>query len=156
MNAVSLLRTKRTFPRFLNSEEIKLTLKHCPSDLYNVVYTLLKTGLRSSELCELKTQKVDLLRKELKILKKSISERIIPFDDNLRDLLYREIQKHPNFPYVFINQEKRKINPHRLLRRMKLVYKNAGLYYKQLNVHILKHTFIADLVMSDVVLVTVQ
>jgi len=155
VNEVPFFKVSQKRPRFLTKEQIRKLLNSADS-LYPILYTFLKTGLRKSELVNLKWENVDFERKRILIESnkewqtKTGNTREIPVEDDLLSLLKKLPRKSE---YVFINTRNRKYQ-HHLTERVKRLGRRLGL--ENLTLHMLRHTFISHLVMSGVDLVTVK
>ncbi len=103
-------------PVFLNDEEIKNLLNvnlNTPYDYRNkaMLELLFSTGIRISELINLRIQDVDLINDVIKVLGKGSKERIIPIDNIAKEHLvnymnnyrYTLLKKNTNIDYLFIN-----------------------------------------------------
>jgi len=155
LNEVPFFRAPEKRPPFLTKNEIRKLLASADS-LYPILYTFLKTGLRKSELINLKWENIDFERKCILIESnkewqtKTGNTREIPIGDDLLSLLKKLTRKSE---YVFVNTNGRKYQ-HHLTERVKRLGKRIGL--PDLTLHTLRHTFISHLVMSGVDLVTVK
>ncbi len=134
-------------PKFLQKEEIEKLLDNS-NGLYPVLYTFLKTGLRKSELINLKWKDIDFKRKYITVESKEDwrtktgNTREIPITDDLVEIL----NKLPRTSgYVFLNSNSRKYGFH-LTKRVKRLAKSIGI--SDMIVHTLRHTFISHLVMN--------
>jgi len=155
VNKVPFYREPEKKPRFLSQKEINRLLANS-NDLFPILYTFLKTGLRKSELVNLRWEDIDFERLCIKVESnenwstKTGNSREIPIDKNLLSVL----KKLPRTSeYVFVNTNGRKYQ-HHLTERVKRLGKRIGL--PNLTLHTLRHTFISHLVMSGVDLVTVK
>ena len=155
VSKVSFYREIEKKPRFLQKEEIEELLDNS-NGLYPVLYTFLKTGLRKSELINLRWEDIDYRRKYLTVESKEDwrtktgNTREIPITDDLMEIL----NKLPRTSdYVFLNSNGRKYGFH-LTERVKRLAKNIGI--SDMTVHALRHTFISHLVMSGVDLVSIK
>lgn len=142
-------------PRFLKEEEIENLLSNS-NGLYPVLYTFLKTGLRKSELVNLRWEDIDFRRKCMRIESnedwrtKTGNTREIPIADDL----VRILNKLPKTSdYVFLNSNGNKYGFH-LTERVKRLAKSIGI--SNMTVHALRHTFISHLVMNGVDLVSIK
>jgi len=142
-------------PTYLRREEIDCLLDNCDG-LHPILYTFLKTGLRKSELINLRWEDVEFDRKYIRVESKEDwqtktgNSREVPIDEDLLDML-TELPKESD--YVFLNTNGRKYGYH-LTERVKRLGRRIGI--ENLTVHALRHTFISHLVMSGVDLVTVK
>ncbi|MCD4745235.1 MAG: tyrosine recombinase XerC [Bacteroidales bacterium] len=105
------------------------------------------TGMRLSELVNLLHSDIDIYNSTIKVLGKRNKERIIPFGNNLKDLLSQYInikqklfRKKEESKYFFTTEKGRKIYN-------KLVYRIVNLYLGKVTTldkkspHVLRHTF---------------
>ncbi len=100
------------------------------------------TGIRLSELVNLKQSDIDLYSCQLKVLGKRNKERIIPFSNNLKQLIQRYLSSKPdeNNEYLFTNNKGKKLYE-------KFVYRLVNFYLSQITTagkkspHVLRHTF---------------
>ncbi len=100
------------------------------------------TGMRLSELINLKQQDVDLAACQLKVLGKRNKERIIPFGHELKSKIeeYLEIRKTTNSEYLLTGKGGKKMYE-------KLVYRIVNKYLSVVTTtdkkspHVLRHTF---------------
>ncbi|MDR1951182.1 MAG: tyrosine recombinase [Bacteroidales bacterium] len=114
-----------------------------------IIELLYATGLRVSELVNLKNQDVNLLQKTIKVLGKRNKERIVPLTDTVCSLLqpYQELKTSSTLPQhnenLFVNLK------NRTLTRQK-VYKIVHGFLMQIPIdkrspHVLRHTFATHL-----------
>ncbi len=155
VSKVDFFRGVEKKPRFLQKEEIKELLDNS-NGLYPVLYTFLKTGLRKSELINLKWKDIDFKRKYITIESKEDwrtktgNTREIPITDDLIKIL-NKLPKTSD--YVFLNSNGRKYGFH-LTERVKRLARSIGI--SDMTVHALRHTFISHLVMNGVDLVSIK
>ena len=155
VSKVSFYREVEKKPRFLQEREIE-DLLYNSNGLYPVLYTFLKTGLRKSELINLRWEDIDYRRKYIRVESKEDwrtktgNTREIPFGDDLLGVL-KKLPKTSD--YVFLNSNGRKYGFH-LTERVKRLAKSIGI--SDMTVHALRHTFISHMVMNGVDLVSVK
>ena len=141
--------------RFLSKEEIRALLANCEPHLYPIVFTALNTGMRKSEILNLKWDNVDLKHGLILLEKtKNGERREIPINEPLKQLFKQLFtNRRLNTEYVFVNPEtgKRYID---LKRSFHSACKKAGI--RDFRFHDLRHTFASQLVMNGVDLKTVQ
>ncbi len=111
MSKISSPKVSRRLPYFIEQEKMALlfTEDYFSDDFSGLRDRLIleifyNTGMRLSELVNLKHQDIDLARNIVKVLGKLNKERIIPFGDNLKILLIQYIekkQKETDKPEVF-------------------------------------------------------
>ena len=104
------------------------------------------TGMRLSELCDIREKNIDLYNCTVKVLGKRNKERIIPFTDVLKKLIsdYQTEKRKSGFDfshdYFFITNDGKKIY-------QKLVYRIVNKYLGMVSTsekkspHVLRHTF---------------
>lgn len=146
-------------PRFLSKEECKTLLDSCGEELYPIFYTFLYTGMRKGELENLEWDDVDFERRKIKIRVKNdwrpkTTEREIPINDSLLELLRKHKKETQKGPYVF-HKNGQQIEPNSLRKKLISVAHRCKL--KDLTkLHTLRHTFASQLVMNGVDLPTVK
>jgi len=108
---------------------------------------LYSTGIRLSELINLTYQDINIERKTMKVLGKRKKERIVPFGDNLKNLLICYIkQKQKSFDnpeaysYLLVTNSGKKIYS-RLVYRIVNKYLSMVSTLEKRSPHVLRHTF---------------
>ena len=113
---------------------------------YTIVLTLLDTGLRVSELCNLELGNLRLEEGMLKVLGKGNKERLIPIGKQIQRLLWRYIDRYrpepatANCGFVFLTREGRPLTKDRVEKIMTYYGKKAGLAGIRCSPHTLRHT----------------
>lgn len=133
--------------RFLSIEEAKNLLSVCDKHLYPIVLTALHTGMRKTEILQLKWDQVDLAHNVI-LLKwdetKTDEARQVPINSAVREML----MKQPRFidsGYVFAHPESHK--PYGDIKHsFKAALKRAGI--RNFHFHDLRHTFASHLIMA--------
>ena len=105
------------------------------------------TGMRLSELISLKDTDIDQFKNVLKVTGKRNKQRIIPFTNNLADMLrnYLEIKRNA-FPgeeqgtYLFLTKKGEKLYP-KMVYRMVHHYLNQVTTISKRSPHVIRHTF---------------
>lgn len=152
---VKLLKGENKRLRYLSKEEIDRLLSNCDRHLYPIVFTALHTGMRKSEILNLKWSQVDLKNGIILLDKtKNFERREIPMSDSLK-ALFRQLhsQRRLDTDYVFVNQDTGKRYTD-LKRSFNTACRKAGI--QDFHFHDLRHTFASHLVMSGADLKTVQ
>jgi len=147
-------KTNKRLPSYLTENEINslLSEKHV-TDLgildKAVIELIYSTGIRLSELINLKISNVDFSKKTVKVLGKGSKERIVPFGEKAFTALnnyiqIREISNMKNSEYLFLDNAGKKLYPVKVNRLMK---KNLSLVtdLKKKSPHVLRHTFATHL-----------
>jgi len=137
--------------RYLNKSEIVQLLKECAPHLRPIVLFALNTGMRKSEILNLKWKDVDLQQSLITVVEtKSGDFRKIPINTQLKEVL-DNTQKHDGCLYVF-NRDGQKIG--NIRASFDRAVRKAGI--EDFHFHDLRHTFASQLVMGGVNLVAVK
>jgi integrase len=138
--------------RYLKAEEVDALLKACADHLHPIVVAALNTGMRRSELFNLKWAEVDLNNRKITVVNaKNNESRVIPINQTLYKELIAVSNKSKG-EYVFSD---RKGSPFRDIKKsFSTALKRAKI--EDFRFHDLRHTFGSHLVMQGVDLRTVQ
>ena len=126
-----------------------------------VIEMLYATGMRRSELANLKVGDVDLIQRQVKILGKGDKERYIPIIPELENTLHEylklraEIANKKSEDYLFLVKNGKKIYP-TLIYRMIKSYFSAVTSKKNVSPHVLRHSFASHLLDNGADLNTVK
>ena len=152
MSRIKLFKENNQRTRFLEKEEISKLLLCCNKQLRSIAILALNTGMRKSEILNLKWHDCDIKRGIIYLRHtKSGKRREIPMNREVKDLLFR-IPKNPENAYLFGNKEgKAYVN---IRKAFENALKKAGI--QDFRFHDLRHTFASQLVMSGVDLNTVR
>ncbi len=125
-----------------------------------ILEILIGTGIRISELCNIRQDNINFQNKYIKIYGKGAKERIIPiFDENIWNLIFEYIvlykEKLKNNEYFFINKFGNKISEQSIRNMVKMITQNAGI---KLNItpHMFRHSFATMLLEEDVDIRNIQ
>jgi len=135
----------RTLPKYLTLEEVKALLDHTGSIRDRaIILTLFTTGLRVSELCNLKIKDVDFKRGIIRVYRpKTESESEIPVADftlfALRELVNEYDKRGPEDP-LFQNRFGEALTP-RTVQRILQKAKERAKINKKVTPHVLRHSF---------------
>lgn len=143
---------------FLNLKELELLFSHIDSELVKIaVMTLAYTGIRISELKELKLTDVDLSNKTMKVLGKGDKQRVVPISDTLHTILMEYMATlHPkNTSYFFATTKTGRLSAQYVNKIIRESTKKAGIQ-KQVSAHTLRHSFASHLIKSKVDVATLQ
>ena len=147
-------KVKRNLPSFLSENEIgKLLGEKFISEVSildkAVIELFYSTGIRLSELINLKIDKVDFRNRTVKVFGKGSKERIVPFGKDAEKaiknyLAIREICNIKKSDYLFLSSAGNKLYPMKVNR---LIKKNLNLVtdLKKKSPHILRHSFATHL-----------
>ncbi|MBD3168061.1 MAG: tyrosine-type recombinase/integrase, partial [candidate division Zixibacteria bacterium] len=143
-------------PVYFTMEQIALILKEVPKDLKSQTILFLNTGLRLSELINLRWEDVDLENRMLHLqphgsyAPKNRELNIIPLNDTAYELL-ESLPKSGKYVFSDKSGERPQISdPSWFSTRYRKLFKGLGLYKKGVSVHTLRHTFASQLAMSGV------
>ncbi len=150
---VKLLPENNRRLRYLSIGECQSLINACDKHLKPIVITALNTGMRKSEILNLKWDNVDLKHGFILLDRtKNGDRREIPINDTLRQIL-QGLMRRVDIPYVFYDPRTGK--PYQEVKRsFNTALRKAGI--KDFRFHDLRHTFASHLVMSGVDLTTVK
>lgn len=149
---VKLLKEDNKRIRYLEKEEIRRLIDNCASHLKPIVIVAVFTGMRKSEILELKWKNIDIERGIIYLLETKNGERREVIINNTVKRTLIAVLKHPFSPYVFCEEDGK---PYANVRKSFFTaLKKAGII--NFHFHDLRHTFASQLVMSGVDLKTVQ
>lgn len=131
------------FPTSPSSEEIASLLAAAgetplAEDVRDVVTILLHTGMRPSELCELRWSDVDFEERSITINSpKTLRARRIPIAGKTIDVLRARRERQPSTDYVFGQRPRSVLN--RVARRINLLCDRIGA--RRITLHSFRHAF---------------
>jgi len=149
-------RVSNNIERWLTLEEEQKLLKASPKWLQDIIAFAINTGMRQSEILDLKWSRVDMDRRTVTILEqKNRCVDTLPLNENALAVLYkRKKVATGQTEYVFPNSiDERKGNTELIIAFHKAL-KKSGI--KAFRFHDLRHTFATRLVRNGVDLYTVQ
>jgi integrase/recombinase XerC len=157
MSSVVSPKISKRLPEFVSEGDIKTLFAYLPfPDNWRgatdrlLLQLFYETGMRLSELVNLKDAQLDFSKKVIKVLGKGNKERVVPVNALLIDSMkaYQQAKKreieNPNLVYFFILENGKKLYP-------KYVYLAVNQYLSQVTTlnkkspHILRHTFATHL-----------
>jgi len=126
------------------------------SDIRNkaIVELMYSTGIRVSELINLKTNDINLDENFIKVLGKGSKERIVPFGNRAKEsiltyLEYRQKRASPDNIYLFLNSKGNKLTRGGFWWELKNMANKAGIQIK-VKPHMLRHTAATHLLAKGV------
>ena len=155
-------RIQKKLPSTLSENEVEKLLK-APKDK-NIIELrdkamlemLYATGMRISELVNLKEVNVDKNRQVVKVLGKGSKERLIPFGDEALDSLQKYLHKRNSRNiYIFLNNRDNKLSRVGFWQRVKIYLKRVHLK-SDITPHTLRHAFATHLLNRGADLRSVQ
>lgn len=155
---ISLLKTDKKLPAFVEEEAMEKLLSNTefPDTLVGqldrtIIELFYTTGIRLSELVNLKNKQIDWGAQQLKVLGKRNKERIIPLTNPMIEQLkiynlhkYNEIEDAQNEIYFFLTEKGKKIYDKLVYRKIKL-YLGLVTTISKKSPHVLRHTFATHL-----------
>jgi integrase/recombinase XerD len=114
---------------------------------WTIILTLLDTGVRVSELTELKLEDANLAQRYLKIHGKGNKERIVPIGISIQRALAKYINKYrpnPIYPLsdsMFLNRDCMPLTPNRIQSIIERYALKAGIKGVRASPHTFRHTF---------------
>ena len=153
---------QKKLPSTLSENEVEKLLK-APKDK-NIIELrdkamlemLYATGMRISELVNLKEVNVDKNRQVVKVLGKGSKERLIPFGDEALDSLKKYLHKRNSRNiYIFLNNRDNKLSRVGFWQRVKIYLKRVHLK-SDITPHTLRHAFATHLLNRGADLRSVQ
>ena len=157
---IQKLKQVKNPPRFLTEKECQALLDNCNDTIYPLVFVAVNTGMRKSELMNLRWDWIDFENRSIIIKSvegeeeswhtKNYEFRTIPMNDELYEFLLSYGNRTSG--YVFCQKDG---SPYRDLRgSFQSAVKKTGM--DSVTLHTLRHTFASHLVMAGVDLPTVQ
>lgn len=158
----------KRIPRFIDEKDMDKLFSQLEeqTDDFNIVrartiiYILYLTGLRASELLSLDDNMIDFVNKEIKVTGKRNKQRIIPFAQELQDVVCsylalrdEKIERIDNA--LFVGNKGKRLTYGQL---RKIVKENLSLVstMKKLSPHLLRHTFATSMLNHDANLESIQ
>ena len=151
----------KRLPKVLTINEINKIITKDLSPMQKAIVELLySSGIRVSELVELKYKNVDLSKKIIRVFGKGSKERIIPINKKCSNVLFaylkqREIisLKYNSFDYFFLNEKGKKISRQYVY---KIIRHQGELIDKKISPHTIRHSFATHLLENGADLRAVQ
>lgn len=116
-----------------------------PQPLRNqaIIFLLLDTGIRASELCGLRIKDIDLKNRRIMVFGKGAKERSVPFGPRTGTILWKYITTREDAKedddYLFITVNGEPMTDDRLYKVLKTLGKRAGV--RDVHPHRFRHTF---------------
>jgi integrase/recombinase XerC len=157
MVKVKVLKTRKKLPHFVQEAEMNVVLDQQPFDdtlsgwrERLVLELLYGTGMRLSELINLRDNQINLTERTIRVLGKRNKERVIPFADSLVSVItgYRKMRNKELTPndlgLLLVNDDGGKCYPMMIYR---LVRKHLGTHtsVEKRSPHVLRHSYATHL-----------
>ncbi len=150
------LKTPRKIPHFVDESEMNTLLdnrvsedSHSSQREVLIIEILYGTGMRLSELINIKHGDINTHQQTIKVLGKRNKERIIPFSQNLHQVIEKYIRMKkreiaaPSHDYLLVTDTGKQLYPMFVQRLTKNYFKNTNVDKK--SPHILRHTYATHL-----------
>jgi len=166
-DSLYLPKIKKSLPSTLTEEEVMSLLDIHLTDNFSyrnkaMLELLYATGLRVSELINLKLQDIDFSQDIIRTFGKGSKERIIPIGDYAKEYLEKYIYeyrssmlKKENNEYIFLNNHGKQMTRQGFFKIIKKIAKEKGIN-KELSPHTLRHSFASHLLKYGADLRTIQ
>ncbi|MGA3282610.1 MAG: tyrosine-type recombinase/integrase [Smithella sp.] len=156
VNKVQKERINNAIERWLTLDEEKKLLFSSPKWLQEIIVFAINTGLRESEILDLKWSQIDLDRRTIIILEqKNRGVDTLPLNETaLNVLLDKNESEHTATGLVFTNPKKERIGTSHLIKSFHKAIRISGI--AKLRFHDLRHTFASRLVQGGADLFSVQ
>ncbi|OYT60480.1 integrase [Euryarchaeota archaeon ex4484_178] len=143
----------KQMPKYLSEDEVKRLLeaaKENPRD-YAIVSLLAYSGLRVSELCNLKLEDVDFSGRIIYVRSgKGDRDRIVVVSPHVIDAIQDYLlTRDDDMEYIFSSQKSERISRVQVFRLVKKYAKKAGIK-KEVTPHVLRHTLATTLLRRGV------
>ena len=166
-DSLYLPKIKKSLPNTLTEEEVFSLLDIELIDNFSyrnkaMLELLYASGLRVSELINLKLQDVDFSQDIIRTFGKGSKERVIPIGDYAKEYLEKYIYeyrssmlKRENSEYIFLNNHGKQMTRQGFFKIIKKIAKEKGIN-KELSPHTLRHSFASHLLKYGADLRTIQ
>jgi len=154
---IQALKTSKSLPQFVNEPDITRLLDQCefPKDFTGrrdqlILELLYSTGIRLSELINLKESNINFSAGTLKVLGKRNKERVIPFSKSLAQIIQAYRNEKNNLPEIndqgclLVTDNGDQCYPMLIYRTVKK-YLNLFTTIEKRSPHVLRHTFATHL-----------
>ena len=149
---IDMVRQEKYLPVSMSEKEVELLLKSPSLDSFigrrdrAMIEMLYATGMRISELINLKITDVDCNRLVAKVMGKGSKERLIPYGEIASDHLniYLQDRKDINSNEIFLSNRGKKITRGAFWNRIKLYLRKENLK-ESISPHTLRHAFATHL-----------
>ena len=152
---ISIPKKSKSLPKVMTKKEVNQLIKHVEMNTKKnlrddaLIELLYSTGLRVSELANLKIKDINLEKSEIKILGKGNKERIVIFNNKSKEKIIRYLKNDKRFISIktealFQNKFKEALSTRSIQRILKKYLNFSGINSKY-STHTLRHTFATHL-----------
>ena len=164
---IPMPKLKKSLPNILSEEEVIKLLDINVIDNYScrnkaMLELMYSSGLRVSELINLKLQDIDLTSDIVRTFGKGSKERVVPIGDYAKEYLEKYIYeyrssmlKKKNSEYIFLSSRGDKMTRQAFFKIVKRIAKEKGIN-KELSPHTLRHSFASHMLKYGADLRTIQ
>lgn len=166
MENILTLKLSKKLPNVLSVEEVEKMLDIKPVDNYSIrnkamLELMYASGLRVSELINLKTYDIDTIDNIVRTMGKGSKERIIPIGEYANEALinylkirYTFLKKEVN-DYLFLNNHGKQMTRQGFFKIIKKIAKDNNIQ-KEISPHTLRHSFATHMINNGADLRTIQ
>ena len=152
---ISIPKKSKSLPKVMTKKEVSQLIKHVEMNTKKnlrddaLIELLYSTGLRVSEVANLKLKDINLGKSEIKILGKGNKERIVIFNNKSKEKIIRYLKNDKRFislktEALFQNKFKEALTTRSIQRILKKYLNFSGINSKY-STHTLRHTFATHL-----------
>jgi integrase/recombinase XerC len=157
LSAITALKTSKRLPSYIEENELHNLFDHVEfPDTWEgktnrlFLQVFYQTGMRSSELINLKESQIDPANNSIKVVGKGNKERVIPVNSALQDEIRSYINEKRSLPayidaqYLFVNEKGKKLQPRYVYGKVK-EYLGYVTTNERKGPHVLRHSFATHL-----------
>ena len=152
---ISIPKKSKSLPKVMTKKEVSQLIKHVEMNTKKnlrddaLIELLYSTGLRVSEVVNLKLKDINLKKSEIKILGKGNKERIVIFNNKSKEKIIRYLKNDKRYISIktealFQNKFKEALSTRSIQRILKKYLNFSGINSKY-STHTLRHTFATHL-----------
>ena len=152
---ITIPKKTRILPKVMTEKEINLLIKHIEINTKKnlrddaLIELLYSTGLRVSEVANLKIGDINFEKSEIKILGKGNKQRVVIFNNKSKEKIIKYLKNDKrlislNTEALFQNKYKQSLSPRSIQRLLKKYLNFSGINSKY-STHTLRHTFATHL-----------
>lgn len=166
-DALYMPKVQKSLPNILSPDEVDKLLDIELTDSFSyrnkaMLELMYSSGLRVSELVDLKLQDIDFHQDIVRIFGKGSKERVIPIGDYAKEYLEKYINEYRNTmfkngvnEYVFLNNHGSKMTRQGFFKIIKKISNEVGIK-KEISPHTLRHSFASHMLKYGADLRTIQ